>query len=149
MRRVTFVIALILVAPSVFAKSIPMESLEAQIAPDTVGWLYGLGCRNYDRIVHVDISLDWPSDSLSIEPPGPDSLERLVFWNNKAEYLFPKGSYTYQHGVYRVKGYFIASSGGMHQGILSIAFMKKVDDAQILLNPAIKRVPIKSERCDD
>lgn len=127
--------------PNASAAPILIESLESPITPETVGCLYSLGTRNFDRIVQVNIALDWPEEDMNIEQTGS---QRLVFWNEEAEYLFPKDSYHYQHGSYLVKGYFIVRSGGIHQGVSSIAFMEKVKDSDILLNPNVKVVPAKS-----
>ena len=127
-----------LAAPAA-ARTIRIEFLQGIIGEKNVGLLYGLACRNYDHIVHLDIAVNWPQGATEVEDKD---FERLVFWNDKAEYLFPKGSYTYLHGAYVVKGYFIARSGGMHQGQVSNAF-DKIDDAQVLLNPAVEEVRAK------
>ncbi len=131
------------------AKSIDIEFLQATINPRDVGELSGLACRNYDHVVHIDISVDWPSHSVDAEQSG---YERLVFWTDRGkdgygtEYLFPKGSYFLLHGSYIVKGYFIVRTGGMHQGVSSVAF-EKVDDATVLLNPAVKETKAKGSHC--
>lgn len=125
------------------AKTIKIEFLQSKIDPGTVGALSGLSCRNEDRIVHLDISIDWPSDSIEAEDSG---YKRLVFWDKANEYLFPEGSYFYLHGLYIVKGYFMARSGGVHQGIVSNSF-QKIDDATVMLNPNIKEIKVSSSRC--
>jgi len=125
------------------ARTIRIEFLQGAIDQKNVGLLYGLACRNYDHIVHLDIAVDWPQGSLDVEDKD---FERLVFWNEKAEYLFPKGTYVYLHGSYVVKGYFIARSGGMHQGQVSNAF-DKIDDAQVLLNPYVQETRARGARC--
>ncbi len=125
------------------AKTIKIELLQGKIDPQTVGALSGISCRNEDHIVHLDISVDWLGGSMETESSG---YERLIFWNKKEEYLFPKGSYFYLHGSYIIKGYFIARSGGMHQGIISNAF-EKVDDATIMLNPNVEEIKVTSSHC--
>jgi hypothetical protein len=98
-----------------------------------IGNLGGLACRNYDHVVHIDISVNWPSDKLTVETTD---YKRLIFWNDNAEYLFPNGTYFFLHGDYVIDGYFIPRRGGMHQGVISIPF-EKIDDAQVLLNPNV------------
>lgn len=141
-------LGLFCLAPAV-AKTIDVEFLQTNINPRSVAELSGLACRNYDHVVHVDISVDWPSNSVNAEQSG---YERLVFWTDRdkggfgTEYLFPKGSYSFLHGSYIVKGYFIVRSGGMHQGVSSVAF-ERVDDATVLLNPAVNETKAKGSRC--
>jgi hypothetical protein len=122
---------------------INIEFLQAEIDPSNVQWLSGLACRNYDRIVHVDLSISWPDKDTDAETAG---FERLVFWNSEAEFLFPKGTYFFLHGSWIVKGYFIVRSGGVHQGIVSDAF-EKIDDATVMLNPNVQENQIKSANC--
>ncbi len=130
----------------VSAKTIRVEYLAATITPRNLGLLFGLSCRNYDHVVHLNLSIDaidWPSDAIEVESTG---YKRLIFWNKAAEYLFPDGTYTYLHGSYVVDGYFIARSGGVHQGVISNAF-EKIDDLSVLLNPAVEEVPVASSKC--
>ena len=126
------------------AKAIVIEFLQASIDPEHVGWLSGLSCRNYDHIVHLDSSVNWPDDSLESVEKG-DS-QGLIFWDKSAEYGFPKDTYFILHGSYIIKGYFIARSGGMHQGIISNAF-EKVNDVQVMLAPNVVEKRVKSARC--
>jgi hypothetical protein len=134
-------LAFVLVTSS--SKAIMIEFLQASIDPEHVGVLSGLSCRNYDHIVHLDISVNWPDDSLTVEKTD---YQRLVFWDKSAEYLFPKDTYFVLHGSYIIKGYFIARSGGMHQGIVSNAF-EKVNDAEVMLSPNVVERRIKNARC--
>ena len=124
--------------------AITVEFLQAAIDPSHAGWLSGLACRNLDHIVHLDIKVDWPEQSLDVETSGN---RRLVFWNDANEFLFPEGSFYFLHGSYIVKGYFIARSGGVHQGIVSNAF-EKVSDAQVMLSPGLVENKITSDRCE-
>lgn len=124
-------------------KTIKIEFLQSGITPQTVGALSGLSCRNKDRIVHLDISIDWPDKSIEVEDSG---YKRLVFWDKANEYLFPEGSYFYLHGSYIIRGYFIARSGGIHQGIVSNSF-QKIDDVTVMLNPYVKEIKVSSSRC--
>ena len=100
-------------------------------------------------LVHVDIDVEWPNTTVNAEQSG---YGRLIFWTDQdqngfgTEYLFPKGSYVYLHGSYMVKGYFIIRTGGMHQGVSSVAF-EKVDDAIVLLNPAVNETKARGSRC--
>ena|ERR1035441_2459610 len=141
-------LGLFCVVPAI-AKTIDVEFLQTNIDPRSVAELSGLACRNYDHVVHVDISVDWPSEAVDEEQSG---YEGLVFRTDRdkngfgTEYLFPKGSYFFLRGSYIVKGYFIVRSGGMHQGVSSIAF-QRVDDATVLLNPAVKETKTKGSRC--
>jgi hypothetical protein len=80
--------------------AVVIEFLQGEITPATVSWLSGLSCRNYDHIVHLDLSISWPDKDLEVEKAD---FERLVFWNKDAEYLFPKDTYQYLHGSYIVK----------------------------------------------
>ena len=115
-------------------KQLEIELLQGDVNQKNVANLGGLACRYYDRIVHLQISVDWPADARDEEKTD---YKRLVFWNDNAEYLFPSGSYFWLHGKYEINGYFIPRRGGQHQGgVLSIAF-DKIDDAQVLLNPAV------------
>ncbi len=131
------------------AKTIDVEFLQMNIDPRSVAELSGLACRNYDHVIHIDISVDWPRKAVDAEQSG---YGRLVFWTDRdkngfgTEYLFPKGSYFFLHGSYIVKGYFIVRSGGMHQGVSSVAF-ERVDDATVLLNPAVNETKAKGSRC--
>ena len=143
MRAICFVCAILLSLAPASAKTIRIEYLGGNIGQANVENLGGLACRNYDKIVHLKISIDWPADALDQEVTDD---KRLVFWDDTAEYLFPDGSYSYLHGSYLVNGYFIPRSGGMHQGIISIAF-EKIDDAQVLLNPAVEEVEAKGPDC--
>jgi hypothetical protein len=120
-----------------------VEFLQARINPSHAEWLAGLACRNLDRIVHLDISVDWPDQSLDVETTG---YRRLTFSNNTDEFLFPKGSYYMLHGSYIIKGYFIVRSGGMQQGVVSNAF-EKVDDAEVMLRPGLVENKMTSDRC--
>jgi len=120
-----------------------VEFLQSPIDPSRAGWLAGLACRNLDQIVHLDISVDWPKESLDVETDG---YRRLVFWNSTDEFLFPKDSFFLLHGSYVVKGYFIVRSGGIHQGITSSSF-EKIDDAQVMLRPGLTENKMTSDRC--
>jgi len=42
------------------SKDIQIELLRDNVTPANVGNLDGLACRNFDRIVHLKISVDWP-----------------------------------------------------------------------------------------
>ncbi len=105
-------------ALSAAAKTISIEFLQGVIDPQSEGELGGLACRNYDHIVHVDITVIWSGLVVAEQ----SDYQRLVFWTDRdshgfaTEYLFPKGSYSFLHGSYIVKGYFIVRSGGMPQG---------------------------------
>lgn len=125
------------------AREIIIERLSANIDPANVGKLDGLWCANVDKIVKISIGVDWPPDKTDVETDG---YKRLIFWDDQDEHLFPDGSYSYQHGTYVIDGYFIARSGGIHQGVSSLYF-ERVDDAQVLLNPAVKEVPAKETAC--
>lgn len=124
---------LLLSAAAPPAKTIVIEFLQGRIAPKNIGDLAGLACRNYDHIVHLDISVNWPAKDADVDTSGD---QQLIFWNSKAEYLFPKDSYQYLHGEYVIKGYFIARNGGIHQGATSRAF-ERVDDATVMLSPTV------------
>jgi len=124
---------------SASARPVTVEVLTNQITLATAISLSELACRNMDKIVHLDLSIDWPSDKIS---PNGNGV-RLVFSNDHTEFLFPKGSFTYLYGVYIVKGYFIARSGGTHKGVSSDAF-EKINDAAVMLNPNVKEVPARS-----
>jgi hypothetical protein len=141
--RVALLAAVLSLASVPPASALVVKFLQAEIDPSTVGWLSGLSCRNYDHIVHLDLSISWPSSDLEVEK---SDYERLVFWNKTAEYLFPKGSYSFLHGSYVVKGYFIARSGGMHQGAVSNAF-DKIDDAQVMLSPNVTERKTRRTAC--
>ena len=124
---------LMLLCAAAPTKTVAIEFLQGPITPKNIGALAGLACRNYDRIVHLDISVNWPATSSDVEQTD---YQRLIFWDSRAEYLFPKDTYAYLHGDYVIKGYFIARNGGFHQGITSRAF-EKVDDATVMLSPAV------------
>ena len=49
------------------AKQVTVEFLQGSITPKTIGALAGLACRNYDHIVHLDISVNWPAKSSDVE----------------------------------------------------------------------------------
>jgi len=115
-------------------KQLEIELLQGDVNQKNVANLGGLACSSYDRIVHLQIAVEWPADARDEEKTD---YKRLVFWNDNAEYLFPSGSYFWLHGKYEINGYFIPRRGGQHQGgVLSIAF-DKIEDAQVLLNPAV------------
>jgi len=115
-------------------KQLEIELLQGDVNQKNVANLGGLAYRSYDRIVHLQIAVEWPADARDEEKTD---YKRLVFWNDNAEYLFPSGSYFWLHGKYEINGYFIPRRGGQHQGgVLSIAF-DKIEDAQVLLNPAV------------
>ncbi|HXP75847.1 MAG TPA: hypothetical protein VN823_17015 [Stellaceae bacterium] len=125
------------------AKTVTIEFLQGPITPKTIGDLAGLACRNYDHIVHLDISVNWPAKNSDVET---SDFQRLIFWDSKAEYLFPKDTYQYLHGDYVIKGYFIARNGGFHQGITSRAF-EKVDDATVMLSPTVTEKKAGGKGC--
>ncbi len=145
MRKALIILAVLLFAVPSFgsAKTIKIEFLQGSIDPQKVGGLSGLACRNEDHIVHLDISIDWPVSSTTVEQTG---YKRLVFWDKNTEYLFPEGSYFLLHAWYVVKGYFIVRCGGMHQGIISYAF-EKIDDATVMLNPNVEETNATSSDC--
>jgi hypothetical protein len=124
---------LVLLFAATRANAVTVEFLQTSIDPESVGFLSGLACRNYDHIVHLDLSVSWPDKAVSVETMG---YERLVFWSKTDEYLFPKNTYFFLHGSYIIKGYFIARAGGTHQGVTSNAF-EKIDDAQVMLSPNV------------
>ena len=124
---------LLLSAAAPPAKTVVIEFLQGRIVPKNIGDLAGLACRNYDHIVHLDISVNWPAKDADVDTSGD---QQLIFWNSKAEYLFPKDSYQYLHGEYVIKGYFIARNGGIHQGATSRAF-ERADDATVMLSPTV------------
>ena len=130
--RAGAVLALTLLTAAAPAKTVVIEFLQGEITPKNIGDLAGLACRNYDKIVHLDISVNWPAKDSDVDT----SDQQLDFWNSKAEYLFPKDSYQYLHGDYVIKGYFIARNGGIHQGATSRAF-ERVDDATVMLSPTV------------
>ena len=115
------------------AKTVVIEFLQGPITPKNIGDLAGLACRNYDHIVHLDISVNWPAKDSDVDTTGDHQLD---FWNSRAEYLFPKDSYQYLHGEYVIKGYFIVRNGGIHQGATSRAF-ERVDDAVVMVSPTV------------
>src|SRR5215468_9961937 len=118
-RRTGVGFALVLLCAAAPAKTVTVEFLQGSITPKNIGSLAGLACRNYDHIVHLDISVNWPTKSSDVEQVD---FQRLIFWDSKAEYLFSKDTYAYLHGEYVIKGYFIARNGGFHQGVTSRAF---------------------------
>jgi hypothetical protein len=120
-----------------------VEFLQSPIDQSNANWLAGLACRNLDHIVHLDISVDWPLDSMDEEMTGD---RRLVLWNDTDEFLFPKGSYYMFHGRYIIKGYFIPRSGGPHQHVVSNAF-DKVDDEQVILRLAPVENKMANDKC--
>jgi hypothetical protein len=125
------------------ARTIEIEFLTGEIDPKSVKDLGGLACRNYDHIVHLNISVDWLPDKTEQETIDD---KRLIFWNSEAEYLFPNGSYNWLHGEYLINGYFIPRSGGMHQGITSIYF-EKIDEVPVLVNPSVNEIKAKGPNC--
>ena len=135
-------IGLLSLAPAI-AKTIDVEFLQGTIDPKTIEDLGGLAFRNYDHIVHLKIAVDWTADKRHEETTG---YKRLIFWNDSAEYLFPNSTYFYLHGDYMINGYFIPRSGGMHQGVISIAF-EKIDYTQVLLNPNVNEIKAKGPGC--
>jgi hypothetical protein len=131
-----------LVLSSLIASATDIEFLQGKINQRSVENLDGLACRNYDRIVHLNISVDWPHNARERETTD---YKRLVFWNDKAEYLFPVGSYVWLHGDYVITGYFIPRRGGIHQGIISIAF-EKIDEHR-LRNSSTNEIKAKGPAC--
>ncbi len=125
------------------AKILDIEFLETTINPTTAATLDDLACRNLDHIVHLKIVVDWPPATLAQEQTD---FKRLVFWNDKAEFLFPDGTYSFQRGSYVINGYFIPRGGGIHQGIVSNYF-EKIDDAKVLRNPNVKELKAKDSGC--
>jgi hypothetical protein len=80
-------LALMLSCAAAPAKTVTIEFLQGPITPKNIGALAGLACRNYDHIVHLDISVNWPAKSSDVEQTDD---QRLIFWDSRAEYLFPK-----------------------------------------------------------
>lgn len=142
--RLAILAAAVLLLGTMSSKAITIEFLQAPINPSDVSWLSGIACRNYDHIVHLDISVDWPENSVDVERTG---YKRLVFWDSAAEYLFPEGSFFFLHGSYIIKGYFIVRSGGMHQGVISNYF-EKISDAQVMLTPGLTENKVRNGKCN-
>ncbi len=142
-RTAAFLLSSFLALSSALARDVRVEFLVAKITPQAAALLSSLSCRDVDHVVHLRLSIQWPNDATSLETTD---FKRLVFWNKETEFLFPYGSYNYQHGSYVVNGYFIPRSGGIHQGVLSDAF-EKVDDTKVLLNPSVKEVRTKATTC--
>jgi hypothetical protein len=95
--------------PPASAKPVKIEFLQGAIDAANVQKLSGIACRNYDRIVHLKISVKWAHDKIAEEHAD---YKRLIFWDDRAEYLFSKGSYSFLHGDYVLNGYFIPRNGG-------------------------------------
>ena len=133
-------------APPVAPKQtkIQLEFLQGVITYGNAKYLSSIACRNFDHIVHINISIDWLSDKMSVEQVGS---RRLIVWDDNAEYLFPKNSYNYLHGEYVVNGYFIVRHGGTHQGIVSLSF-ERINDSDVLLNPNVVEIPTKGLGCN-
>ena len=93
---------------STIAKTTDIDFLQGEIDQQNVENLGGLACRNYDHIVHLNISIDWSDNARDEETTD---YKRLIFWNDSAEYLFPNGSYFWLHGAYVIDGYFIPRRG--------------------------------------
>ena len=125
--------------------ALTIESLEASIDPSHSAWLHGLACRNYDRIVHLKININWSDKAIDVERSGS---ERLIFWDDHVKYLFPKGSYLLLSGAYIVNGYFIARFDGVHVGpkglLMTSDLFEKTDAAK---NPNLIEKKLRSDRC--
>jgi len=121
MRQLTSIALVLSLFVAMPASAATIEFLQSPIDPDNVGWLAGLACRNLDRLVHLDISVTWPSKAADIETDG---YRRLVFWNETDEYLFARGTFKTVDDKYVINGYFRVRSGGIHQGIVSNYFEK-------------------------
>jgi len=143
MQAAVGVALMLLCAATAPAKTVVIEFLQGPITPKNIGDLAGLACRNYDHIVHLDISVNWPAKDSDVET---SDYQRLIFWNSRAEYLFPKDTYQYLHGEYVIKGYFIARNGGFHQGATSRAF-EKVDDATVMVSPTVTERKAGGKAC--
>jgi hypothetical protein len=116
-----------------------VEFLDTPINLENASSLEGIACRNFDKIIHLNLSVEWPAESM-ITPTEEEPS--LVFWTDSTQYMFPEGSFSYKLGAYVVKGYFIAREGGMHQGITAYAF-EKIDDAQVMTSANFVEVPAK------
>lgn len=132
----------ILMAPAQAAR-IHIDVLRGDITEATIARLNGLVCHNYDKIVHLDISIEMPESDIVVEPEG---YQRMMVILNDSEYLFPKGSYVYAHGAYVIDGYFIVKSGGTHQGTNSAAF-EQTDAELVLLNPHVVETVARDSAC--
>lgn len=125
------------------SQNVRIEVLNDVTTPASIGHLDGTWCRSIDKIVHLKISVDWPREQMTVET---SDFHRFIFWTKDAEYLFPQGSYDWERGSYFVNNYFIARSGGIHQGVVSQAF-EKVDDTKVLLNPFVREISVKKNGC--
>lgn len=134
-----FLILMILLMSAAQARPIHIEFLHGEITSDNIADLGNLACRNHDKIVHLNMDIVWPENSTKVETNG---FRRLIVYTDDIEYLFPYGSYEYQHGGYRIDGYFIVRSGGMHDGVTSDAF-ERVRDEPVLLNPHVVETSAK------
>jgi hypothetical protein len=130
---------------SVCAKTIRIEFLQGNFDQKNAFIIDGLACRNLDKIVHLNIALDWPEGTLSKE-----DKDNVDFWTNRGEsdsdYRFPSSKVEYRHGSYLISGYFIIRSGGTHQGITGMGF-QAIDDATVMLNPSVKEIPARRAYC--
>jgi hypothetical protein len=135
MFRVKMIIAVcVLIIPlsQSSAKQAGVENLYEEINPQTVADLSGLACRNHDKIVYINVSINWTGESGGAE----ESYERLIFWTEDAEFHFPKGSYVYENGTWLVSGYFVVRSGETRSGVIPVVF-EIVDDATGMLDSKI------------
>lgn len=108
--------------------------------------LDGLICRNEDRIVHIDLIVDWPEQMMAVESYGAKGLTLWTKSTGATNYSFPKGSYTNIRGNYAVKGYFIVRFAGTGQGAVEYYF-EKMPDTTILLNPYVAEKRTASADC--
>jgi hypothetical protein len=113
------------------AKQAEVENLYEEINPQTVADLWGLVCRNHDKIVYINVSINWTAERGGAE----ESYQRLIFWTEDAEFRFPKGSYVYENGTWLVSGYFVVRSGETRSGVITM--FEVVDDATGMLDSKI------------
>ncbi|MTK64930.1 MAG: hypothetical protein F8N15_10560 [Methanobacterium sp.] len=83
-------------------------------------------------IIYLDLAVDFDSFKGYVLPSN-DEYNRIIVWKNSYEFLILEGGYQMQHGEYIVRGYFRFETGGVHQGMLSVALIR-VPDEQVILS---------------
>jgi hypothetical protein len=86
-----------------------------------------------DGIVGVQVWIEPSEGSDATYQVGQDD-DRLVISNETYELLAPQSAWRWEHGRYVIDGFFLVKSGGVHQGVSSVA-LEAVSESAVRLKP--------------
>lgn len=126
-----------LAATPAIAQSLTVTRLTGEVTSANFTAFCGLVADAVDKVIGLKVQIDSPL-------PDPQDTELLdggaayLFDGEEIELNADKGV-IWLHGSIVFDGFYLIKYGGMHQGILSFG-LQQVDEATVILNPAIRVV---------